>query len=93
MSPHTGLEARINSIINREVDRLVNEIAWIDSRLLELGESDEDEIEKKLLRILRRHLMHDLYELVGFVWDEDEEKEEQPITATSLELAAIESFY
>ena len=63
-------ESALNSLIDREIERLVNEIAWIDGRLLELGNDEESEVERKLLRILRRHLMKDLYELAGFVWDE-----------------------
>ncbi|MCE4624431.1 MAG: hypothetical protein F7C35_01015 [Desulfurococcales archaeon] len=67
--PH-DFESALNSLIDREIERLVNEIAWIDGRLLELGDDEESEVERKLLRILRRHLMKDLYELAGFVWDE-----------------------
>jgi len=95
MAARTTFEYRLHNLVNREVERLVNEIAWIDSRLLELGETDEDEVEKRLLKILRKHLMRDLYELVGFVWDEYEEpaEEETYIESQTLEYAKIESVF
>lgn len=60
---------RIESVFDREIRRLVNEIANIDSRLAQLGESEEDKIERILLQALRRHLIEDLRELAGFSGD------------------------
>ena len=92
MAAYHSFEANLSSLISREIDRLVDEIAWIDSRLLELGKSDEELVERKLLKILRRHLMKDLYELVGFVWDEEESHEEEVTISSTMEALAVETF-
>ena len=99
MSPEQAFEASLAHIINTEIEKLVNEIAWIDSRLLELGDDDESRIEKKLLTALRRHLLRDLYDLAGFVWDEagpealemKEEGESAYVRSVVLEYAGIEA--
>ncbi len=64
-----ALSERIASVFEREIRRLVDEIASIDARLAELGDSEEDEIERTLLSALRRHLINDLRELGGFSGD------------------------
>ncbi len=66
---HDILAERIESVFDREIRRLVNEIALIDSRLAQLGDTEEDEIERILLRALRKHLVGDLRELAGFHGD------------------------
>lgn len=66
-----NIDSRVNSLIEAEINKLVDEIAWIDSRLLELDNTDESNAERKLLLILRKHLVKDLYELSGFVYDEN----------------------
>ncbi len=68
-----NIDSRVNTLIEAEINKLVDEIAWIDSRLLELDNSDESNAERKLLLILRKHLVKDLYELSGFVYDESAE--------------------
>jgi hypothetical protein len=78
------LEQSINGVLESEVNRLVNEIAWIDGRIADLGDGEEDLVEKKLLKILRRHLMRDLYEIVGFVWEGESGESE------SVEIASVE---
>lgn len=91
------LQESINRIIDAEIEKLVNEIAWIDARILELGEDDESIIEKKLLQVLRRHLMRDLYTLAGFVWDEEDQRSEEYsgetayVSSLVLELAGVEA--
>lgn len=70
----TGVEAdilseKINSVFAREIERIVERIAWIDARLAQLGDTEEDEIERILLGALRRHLVSDLRELGGFSGD------------------------
>ena len=64
-------EEKVSSVFSREIQRLVDEIAWVDRRLLELGEDDSEEarIERILLRSLRNHLVNDLRELGGFSGD------------------------
>ena len=61
-----SIDYKINGILEREVSRIVDEIAFIDMRLAELGDSDEDRAERILLEILRRHLVSDLREIAGF---------------------------
>ncbi|MEB3845261.1 MAG: hypothetical protein LRS48_06265 [Desulfurococcales archaeon] len=68
-----NIDSRVNSLIEAEINKLVDEIAWIDSRLLELDNTDESNAERKLLLILRKHLVKDLYELSGFIYDENAE--------------------
>lgn len=63
------LAERIESVFDREIRRLVNEISWIDSRLAGLGDGEEDRIERILLEALRRHLLRDLREMAGFSGD------------------------
>jgi len=63
------LSERITSIFEREIRKLVDEIAAIDLRLSQLGDSEEDQIERTLLLALRRHLVNDLRELGGFSGD------------------------
>ncbi len=63
------LSERIESVFDREIRRLVNEISWIDARLATLGDGEEDRIEKILLEALRRHLLSDLREMAGFSGD------------------------
>lgn len=98
MSTDQVFEASLSHIINAEIEKLVDEIAWIDSRLLELGDDDESRIERKLLTVLRRHLLRDLYDLAGFVWDEAEpetheeaEGESAYVRSVVLEYAGIEA--
>jgi hypothetical protein len=83
VTSYIRFEESLNSVIENEIERLVNQIAWIDGRLLDLDDTEEDTAERKLLLILRRHLMKDLYELAGFVWEEPgkEEKTDVPIVA------------
>ena len=64
------LDERISRIFSWEIQRLVDEISWVDKRLAELDESnDEERVERILLEALRRHLIADLRELGGFSGD------------------------
>lgn len=62
------VDERISMVFSREIQRLVDEIAWVDRRLYELegDESEEARVEVILLRTLRDHLVSDLKELGGF---------------------------
>jgi hypothetical protein len=93
MATLAEFQTHMSALIDREIERLVEQIAWIDGRLLELDNSEESEAERKLLMILRRHLMKDLYELAGFVWDSEEEVEDVAPTVSSvvLEYADVSS--
>ncbi|MCE4619962.1 MAG: hypothetical protein F7C33_02960 [Desulfurococcales archaeon] len=64
------LDERISRIFSWEIQRLVDEISWVDKRLAELDENnDEGRVERILLEALRRHLIADLRELGGFSGD------------------------
>ncbi len=85
MSLGSKFNVRAVSFIESEINKIVNEIAWIDARLLQLDDSDEGETERRLLVILRKHLVKDLYELAGFIWEgEDVEAEEALILSSAL---------
>jgi len=62
----SGLCGRVDYIIEAQLNSIKSEIAKINARLAELGDSDEDKIEELLLRALLRVLMSDLQELSGF---------------------------
>ncbi|MCE4622201.1 MAG: hypothetical protein F7B19_02665 [Desulfurococcales archaeon] len=68
---YNGFDEKIGRVFSLEIQRIVDEIAWIDKRLLELegDESDEARVEKILLMSLRSHLISDLRELGGFSGD------------------------
>lgn len=70
-----GMEAPVNPriyaaarvIVLRGVMELVEEIQRVDARLLQLGNSEEDEIEEIVLTALREHLEEELRNLLGFI--------------------------
>lgn len=63
---NTEFCGRVDYIIEAQVNAIKSEIMRINSRLAELGDSDEDRVEELLLRALLRLLMRDLQELSGF---------------------------
>ncbi len=63
------LASRISRIFAREIEKLVDEIYWVDSRLAELGDDDESMAERIILNALRKHLVNDLRALGGFSGD------------------------
>ncbi len=90
MAVSHSFEERSYSIFAAEIGKLVNEIAWIDARLLELDDSEEAEAERRLLMILRRHLVRDLYELAGFVWESESVEAEEAIVLSAALKSAVE---
>lgn len=66
-----ALEEKISRIFSREIQRISDEIAWVDRRLYEIrgDSSDEAQVERILLQALRAHLVRDLRELGGFSGD------------------------
>ena len=63
------IDHKIDGMLEREVSKLVEEITFIDRRLAELGDGEEDRAERILLKILRNYLVNDLREIAGFSSD------------------------
>ena len=81
-----SLDSKINRVLDSEVHKIVEEIVYIDKRLSELGDGEEDEAERVLLTILRRHLINDLMEIAGFI---DEHEMEDGITRNKITSTGI----
>ncbi len=86
--PYSEADSLVDSFISAEINKLVDEIAWIDKRLVELENSEEDEAERRLLIILRKHLVKDLYELSGFIYSDNTEEESENFNETETVLKA-----
>lgn len=59
-----AVEPRLSFLLAEQAQKIAAEIDWIDKRLLELGDSEEDRVEAIVLRALRRHLMRELREIL-----------------------------
>lgn len=70
LNPRIYAAARV--IVLRSVMDLVEEIHRVDARLLELGETEEDEVEEILLTALREHLEEELKSLLSFIEQQGE---------------------
>ncbi len=62
-------EEKITRVFSAEIQRIVDEIMWIDKRLALMGDDEESRAEKILLKALRKHLVEDLRALGGFTGD------------------------
>ncbi|MCE4601969.1 MAG: hypothetical protein F7B18_02170 [Desulfurococcales archaeon] len=69
MAWESMIDHKIDGMLEREVSKLVEEITFIDRRLAELGDGEEDRAERILLKILRNYLVNDLREIAGFSSD------------------------
>jgi len=59
------LQGRLDAIVRVQVEGIRAELEWVNSRLAELGDSEEDRLELLLLWAIRDHLTRDLEELEG----------------------------
>ncbi len=73
-APNSKVFSAARSIVVRGVIELVDEIHRIDSRLVRLGDSEEEVLEEILLTILREHYEEELKRLLA--WLEDTSGEE-----------------
>lgn len=62
----SALDALVAALLNRQASELVEKIADVDYRLSTLGDGEEDRLEAIVLGALRRHLVRELEEIVGF---------------------------
>jgi hypothetical protein len=56
-----------------EVKKLLSDLSWVEYRLALLGGSEEDEIERRLLNVLRRNIVRDLELLLSYKGRRSEE--------------------
>jgi len=52
---------------------LLSDLSWVEYRLALLGGSEEDEIERRLLNVLRRNIVRDLELLLSYKGRRSEE--------------------
>ncbi|MFZ8794812.1 MAG: hypothetical protein ACO2O2_13155 [Acidilobaceae archaeon] len=63
----------LERIVDFEVKRLLSDLSWVEYRLALLGGSEEDEIERRLLNVLRRNIVRDLELLLSYKGRRSEE--------------------
>ncbi len=55
-----SIDRSLDRIFDFEVKRLLSDLSWVEYRLALLGGSEEDEVERKLLNILKKSIVKDL---------------------------------
>ncbi|MEM1873215.1 MAG: hypothetical protein QXS85_05520 [Acidilobaceae archaeon] len=60
------LARSLSVVVDDQVKRILSDISWIEYRLSVLGDSEEDQIERRLLSILKNSLVKDLESLLAF---------------------------
>ena len=63
----------LERIVDFEVKKLLSDLSWVEYRLALLGGSEEDEIERRLLNVLRRNIVRDLELLLSYKGKRSEE--------------------
>jgi hypothetical protein len=63
----------LERIVDFEVKKLLSDLSWVEYRLALLGGSEEDEIERRLLNVLRRNIVRDLELLLSYKGRRSEE--------------------
>lgn len=61
-SYHRSLER----ILDVQVKRLIDEISWVNNKIAMLSDSDEDEVERRLLSVMRSYMIKDLELLTSY---------------------------
>jgi len=56
----------LDRIVDFEVKKLLSDLSWVEYRLALLGGSEEDEIERRLLNVLKRSIVKDLELLISY---------------------------
>ncbi len=61
------VELRVSTLLADQAYKIVAELDWIERRLMQLGDSDEDRVEAIVLKALQRHLLGELREITWVV--------------------------
>lgn len=61
-----SLEKSVERIVDLEVKRLLSDLSWVEYKLALLGGSEEDEIERRLLNVLKKSILKDLELLLSY---------------------------
>jgi len=54
------IDRALNRIVDFEIKKLLSDLSWVEYRLALLGGSEEDEIERRLLNVLKKSIVRDL---------------------------------
>ena len=87
-APNPRVFSAARSIVVRSVIELVDEIHRIDSRLVRLGDSEEEVLEEILLTILREHYEEELRRLLAWLEDTGSDEAEAREAAREEAVAA-----
>ncbi len=61
------VELRVSTLLADQAYKIVSELDWIERRLMQLGDSDEDRVEAIVLKALQKHLLRELREITWVV--------------------------
>jgi hypothetical protein len=54
------IDRALDRIVDFEIKKLLSDLSWVEYRLALLGGSEEDEIERRLLNVLKKSIVRDL---------------------------------
>ena len=54
------IDRTLDRIVDFEIKKLLSDLSWVEYRLALLGGSEEDEIERRLLNVLKKTIVRDL---------------------------------
>jgi len=61
-----SIEKSLDRIVDFEVKKLLSDLSWVEYRLAVLGGSEEDEVERRLLSVLKKSIVRDLELLLSY---------------------------
>ncbi len=61
-----AFEKSLDRILDFQVKRLLSDLSWVEYKLALLGGSEEDEVERRLLSILKKSIISDLELLLSY---------------------------
>ncbi|MEM1712621.1 MAG: hypothetical protein QXO93_02050 [Acidilobaceae archaeon] len=56
----------LDRIIDGQVKKLLSDLSWVNYKLALLSNNDEDEVERKLLNVLKNSIVKDLELLISY---------------------------
>jgi len=72
-----SIEKSLDRIVDFEVKKLLSDLSWVEYRLAVLGGSEEDEVERRLLSVLKKSIVRDLELLLSYREDSRRSSEAQ----------------